>query len=320
MASMTKKWLLSAILIALICLVLFSLTACSGEGLFGSYETQSFDISDDFEDILIEIDTAEVNFLLSQDDACHVVAYAQKNINYDARVDNGTLKISVSDDREWYEYVQIGFESSFLVVYLPKTEYSALALKASTSDVLLSGNFKFDSIDMSVSTGDLNVSASARGAVSLKASTGDIDLSDMSASYISITVSTGEVDVDNVICDGDFELAVSTGDAEIKNMTCNNFSSTEGDTGNLKMDDVIAAEKITVVRSTGSVTLYACDAEELDIETDTGDVKGVLLTSKIFIVRTDTGRINVPETTEGGKCKVITSTGNIKLEIIDSKE
>ena len=57
-----------------------------------------------------------------------------------------------------------------------------------------------------------------------------------------------------------------------------------------------------------------CDAAELSITTDTGDVKGTLLSDKVFIARTDTGRVHVPETTNGGKCKITTSTGDIIFE------
>lgn len=308
--------------IAFIALVIMicSFTACSGKGLTNvfltHYESQTIDISDDFSDISIETDTADVQFLISEDDKCHVVAYTQKNINYDAKVESGTLKISIHDDREWYEYIQVGVESSSLTVYLPKNEYSALKLKGSTSDVILSGNFKFEDIDIGISTGDIDVSASATGNVSLKTSTGDIDLSDMSAASISLTVSSGEIEVENVVSAGDFTINVSTGDAEIENMTCVNFSS-EGSTGNLEMENVIASGNITIARSTGAVSLYACDAAELDIKMGTGDVKGVLLTSKIFITRTSTGKIDVPESTEGGKCKIVTSTGDIKFEIAD---
>ena len=39
------------------------------------------------------------------------------------------------------------------------------------------------------------------------------------------------------------------------------------------------------------------------------------LTEKIFIAKTDTGEIKVPETTSGGKCKITTDTGDIKIEI-----
>ena len=317
----TKKIITVAILIIALSTMVFSLTACSGDELknlfITPYQTQTLDISDDFSDIFIETDTANVQFLISEDDECHVVAYTQKNINYDAKVEDGVLNISIHDDREWYECIQVGVESSSLTVYLPKNEYSALKLKGSTSDVILSGNFKFEDIDIGISTGDIDVSASATGNVNLKTSTGDIELSDMSAASISLTVSSGEIEVENVVSSGDFTINVSTGDAEIENMTCVNFSS-EGSTGNLEMEDVIASGNITIVRSTGTVSLYACDAAELDIEMSTGDVKGVLLTSKIFITRTSTGKIDVPESTEGGKCKIVTSTGDIKFEFADN--
>ena len=316
----TKNIITLAISLIALGIMLLSFTACSGEGLtnlfLSHYEAQTIDISDDFADIFIETDTADVQFLISEDDECHVVAYTQKNINYDAKVEDGVLNISIHDDREWYEYIQVGVESSSLTVFLPKNEYSDFTLKGSTCNVLLSDNFKFEDIDIMVSTGDIEASASATGNVSLTSSTGDIDLSDMSAASISLTVSSGYIEVENVVSAGDFTINVSTGDAEIENMTCVNFSS-EGSTGNLEMENVIASGNITIARSTGTVSLYACDAAELDIKMGTGDVKGVLLTSKVFITRTSTGKIDVPESTEGGKCKIVTSTGDIKFEIAD---
>ena len=54
---------------------------------------------------------------------------------------------------------------------------------------------------------------------------------------------------------------------------------------------------------------------ELFVETDTGDVRGSLLTEKTFIVQTDTGSVDVPETTTGGKCEITTDTGDIEIEI-----
>ena len=58
-----------------------------------------------------------------------------------------------------------------------------------------------------------------------------------------------------------------------------------------------------------------CDAAELFVESDTGDVKGSLLTDKVFITESDTGRVNVPKTVTGGKCEIITNTGDIEIVI-----
>ena len=71
-----------------------------------------------------------------------------------------------------------------------------------------------------------------------------------------------------------------------------------------------------IVRSTGDVRLDKCDAGEIEIETRTGDISGSLRSEKIFIARSDTGRIEVPETLTGGKCKIISDTGNIDITIV----
>lgn len=83
-----------------------------------------------------------------------------------------------------------------------------------------------------------------------------------------------------------------------------------------KIINVIATEKFSIKRSTGDVTFDGCDATEIFVETDTGNVKGSLLTDKVFIAQTDTGRVDVPKTVNSGKCEICTDTGDIKIDII----
>ena len=66
---------------------------------------------------------------------------------------------------------------------------------------------------------------------------------------------------------------------------------------------------------TGRIELLGFDAEEIFIETDTGDVFGTLLTEKVFIAESDTGDVSVPKTASGGRCEIISDTGNIEIEI-----
>lgn len=316
----TKKWLTVVMAMIVLGTVLIAFSSCSSDSkvsfFISQYENKVYEVSNDFEDIVIEVDTADVYFLVSEVDKCHVVAYTQEKINYDVKVEDGALKISVSDDRAWYENIKIGLEESSLCIYLPKSEYKALTLNGSTCDVNLSQNFKFTSIDMDISTGDLNLSASSWGAVKLETTTGDIKLSNMSAESVSLTITTGDIELENVVCSGDVSFKGRTGECKLKNVSCNNLYD-EGTTGDVEMENVIASGDITIVRSTGKVSLYACDATELYIETTTGDVKGVLLTPKIFIVRTTTGDIDVPETTTGGTCKIKTTTGDVIFTIAE---
>ena len=57
------------------------------------------------------------------------------------------------------------------------------------------------------------------------------------------------------------------------------------------------------------------EARTISIKTDTGDVTGTLLSEKEFITDSDTGNIDVPKTTTGGKCEITTDTGDIKIDI-----
>jgi len=40
-----------------------------------------------------------------------------------------------------------------------------------------------------------------------------------------------------------------------------------------------------------------------------------LLTDKVFITKTDTGSINVPDSITGGRCEIKTDTGDIKITV-----
>ena len=57
------------------------------------------------------------------------------------------------------------------------------------------------------------------------------------------------------------------------------------------------------------------DANDIFVETDTGHVTGTLLTDKVFITQTDTGDVDIPKTVDGGRCEIITDTGDIKINI-----
>ena len=78
---------------------------------------------------------------------------------------------------------------------------------------------------------------------------------------------------------------------------------------------MIATERFSIERSTGDVQLNGCDADEIYVKTDTGDVSGNLLTEKVFFAETDTGDIDVPRTNAGGRCEIITDTGDIRIQI-----
>ena len=70
-----------------------------------------------------------------------------------------------------------------------------------------------------------------------------------------------------------------------------------------------------IKRSTGKVEFNQCDADTIYVKTNTGSVTGSLLSEKVFITDTDTGKVDVPKTITGGRCEITTDTGNIIISV-----
>lgn len=280
----------------------------------GTYETNTHEINEDLNAISIHTDTADIVFVPADNGECSVVCYEQSSSKHTVSVKDGTLTIEVTNTKKWYEYIGINYGSPKITVYLPKAEYSALKIKESTGDIEIPNNFRFENVDIAVSTGDVKCSTSVTGAIKISASTGDVSLENMSAGSLNLSTSTGDITVSGAVCEGDLSLRVTTGKTRLTDMTCKNITSS-GNTGDISLKNVIATETITVKRSTGDVNFDSSDAAEIFVTTDTGDVSGSLLSEKVFLIKTDTGDVSVPDSVTGGRCEITTDTGDIKISI-----
>jgi len=278
------------------------------------FETNKYKMNDSFKDIKIITNTADIEFVYSEVSHSMVVCNEQKNLKHSVMVKNNTLLIEVVDTRKWYEYIGINFKNPKITIYLPNSEYGNLSIKASTGDVNIPNNFKFKSINVLLSTGNIMNYASVRDNLKIKTSTGNIHIENISANTIELSTSTGKVNIENVNCHSDMNVKVSTGNTNIINANCKSILSS-GSTGNIYLDNVVATEKFSIKRDTGKVNFKDCDAKEIYVNTNTGDVIGNLLTDKVFFVKSDTGKIDVPKTVSDEKCEVITDTGDIKITV-----
>ena len=278
------------------------------------YEINTYEINDEFQNISIKTDTADICFLPSGDGACRVVCYEESKQRHAVTVQDGHLVIDKVNQRKWYDHIGINFGNLSITVYIPKGEYGALAIKASTGDVAIPKDFKFASMDISASTGDVTNYASASGRIKIKASTGDIHVENLTTDSLDLSVSTGKVTASGISCHGDVKVKVTTGNTRLTDMTCRSLIS-DGNTGSIYLKNVVATELFSIERSTRDVRFEAGYTADISIETDTGHVKGTLLSDKVFIIKTDTGDYEVPETTTGGKCSIQTDTGDIKISI-----
>ena len=103
-----------------------------------------------------------------------------------------------------------------------------------------------------------------------------------------------------------------TGDQTYNDITAT-YLNIETDTGDTKLTNTIIQEDFTFIGGTGNVLFDGFDAKNIDMELSTGDVKGTILTGKVFDAHSDTGKVIVPENKDGGNCKINVSTGDIYI-------
>lgn len=318
--SKATVWILAGIALFLIgAIVLLTVLSVSDWDFtrFGTqqYETSTHPIGEDFENILIQTITADIQFLPAADGTCRVVCFESEYRKHNVTVTDGTLTVTqTQDERKWYHRIGINVQTPKVTVYLPGETYETLTVRNTTGDTELPRNFRFGTVDISGTTGDIECEASVSGLLKIKISTGDIDIEHVCAGELDVSVATGDLDLSGVDCLGDLRIGFSTGDAEISDISCKNLTA-KGNTGDFILENTVASGKITVNGNTGDVRLQSCDAAELFIKTNTGDIKGSLRSDKIFVTKTGTGSVRVPSSSVGGTCELTTNTGDIRITV-----
>jgi len=321
MSRASKIWLITAASLMLIGLIIFGgvMTMLNWDLSKLStikYETNTYEPTEKFDGISVYTVTAAVEIRPSEDGKVTVICREDEKARHSVSVKDGTLTVELKDERKWYDRIGINFSSPQITVYIPNVEYGTLKIKNTTGKISVLPDLKFNSIDVTVTTGDVKLLASAEGDVKVKTNTGDITVNNISAGSVDLAATTGKITASSVTSAGDFNIKVTTGKTCLTNVSCKSLT-TSGSTGSITLTDVIAFESFNISRDTGNVKLEKCDASEIFIKTDTGNVKGSLLSEKVFIVNTDTGKKYVPKTVTGGRCEITTDTGDIIIKIAE---
>lgn len=315
----TRAWLIMAAFLVILGSLLFAAVMTVNRWDFTKlstveYDTSSYQIGEEFRDILIEADTADVILAPPDDGKCTVICHERADAPSSLCVEeNETLIIRENDNRKWHTHIDVAFESPSITVCLPRSEYASLTVTGSTGNVEIPEDFSFDSMDISISTGNINDCASSE-ILKISTTTGDITIADSSAKAIDLSTSTGNVKVSDTDCEGGLQISVTTGETELSDVSCGELIS-KGTTGGILLERVIAAGKISVERSTGDIRFDDSDAAEILIATATGDITGSLLSEKQFIAHSDTGSVKVPDSGNGGSCEINSDTGDIQFKI-----
>jgi hypothetical protein len=253
------------------------------------YIENTYEITNDFKDIKIDIKESNVKIVEEASNA-RIETKQKENTDFVVEVKNDVLTIVETSNYKWYQHIW-NIRKNVVTIYIPYKTIGNLDIDGSTSDIKIDDNISFSD-------------------VRIKLSTGDTYLSSIKAKSLDLYCSTGDIIVNNVNVDSDIKLDTSTGDIKLIKTDCKTLNINIS-TGDVFLSDVLVLGDMIIDGDTSDVYLERFDATNIEIEISTGDVKGTILTPKIFMTKSSTGYISVPEIQNGGKCKITTSTGDI---------
>ena len=275
----------------------------------------TFETTDAFRDISIETDIADLYFLASEDGVCRVDCVDFANKTYAVNVKKGTLTIVKNDNRAWHEnngLAPIG--EARVTVYLPEEKYASLQIDENTGNIEMPSAFSFEQAMINTSTGGVYWFAPVSEKLSITSDTGDVEVRSTSPRSLALKTDTGDISASEVQNTQQIYIETDSGKIELINAGCMSLSANSS-TGDIALKNVIANELLVIKNDTGVVVFDRSDAAEIYVQTDTGDVLGSLLSEKVFLTETDTGDVDVPKSVTGGRCEIVTDTGDISITI-----
>ncbi len=293
-------------------------------------EEHTYNITESFRNIKVDVQVTDVTLKHSEDGSTKVAVLESEKIRHNVEVENDALKItSVTEQRKWFDLSWLSVKTPSVVIYLPEKAYEELRISSATGDIRIPDGFFFSKADVEASTGDVELSGAIKTTLRVKTSTGDIGIRDFYGWNMDLETATGKITLDSgssgyysyasvpsAVQYGKVSVRMKTGALVMKDFTCGTLE-TKGSTGSIRMTNVVTRNAMSLERSTGSIHLESCDAENemITIETSTGSVRGSLKTGKIFAAKSSTGSVNVPASAEGIPCRITTSTGSIDITI-----
>ncbi len=277
--------------------------------------TNEHEISDSFTNINFDVETANIEFVVSTDGQTKVVCEEREKYPHEVEVKDDTLNIKFVDKVKWYEKVfNWSWKTEKITVYMPVAAYGNLNIECSTGAAKIKGDYTFENFYIKASTGALYLESDVTEQIDVKMSTGAVKFKGVASKNVNVVTSTGDINLEDVNVEEKLYIKASTGDATLKGVRAKNLEA-KFSTGDMKLDDVLVEQKVDFKASTGKFTFSGFDCETLNCKTDTGDIRGAIINEHIIYAHSDTGRVDVPHCATGSVWNIESDTGRIIITI-----
>ncbi|MDD5928448.1 MAG: DUF4097 family beta strand repeat-containing protein [Spirochaetales bacterium] len=185
--------------------------------------------------------------------------------------------------------------------------------------VYIPENKKFETLEVSTSSGELTADQLIAQTAVISASSGDITLTDCSFEQSNVDTSSGDISI-KTITSKKLKTKTSSGRIKFGTITCDSFS-VHASSGNISVEK-IECETFSAETSSGDITFDKVTADYFDAEASSGDIKLGLekVPEASSSLKTSSGEqsVFVPKE-QGFSLKVSTTSGTFKDRIENNR-
>ena len=266
--------------------------------------------------LAVDVWDVTVEILPSEDGKITVSRNETEKVFYSVSVESGTLTVRRIDHRKWYERLGFfHFQAPTLTVRLPKGRYETLNAKVRSFDLFVAEGIVFDRATVTASSGSVRYFADVKETLTLTVTSGSLSVKNVSAEEITGAVTSGRMEWEEISCKR-LTLSGTSGTTKLNNVAAADVVSLELTSGSVTLTDVVCDGDFSVKTTSGSLRLNRCDGGEITLQTTSGSVKGTLRSPKVFNVKVSNGSVNVPDSVQNaGLCEIKTTGGSVKISI-----
>lgn len=256
-----------------------------------SLEERKVTIGQTFESIAVQTGDCDVNFVPFDGNAdAHIVFMEREKVSHHTSVQGGVLKIRMTDQRQWMDFIGFGGKSMEMTIYLPRKQYESLRVATDTGDIQIPKVLCVKQIQLRSDTGDVLCEGFAEQSVSCFTDTGDMTVKSCAPQKLELRTDTGDVKLQELKAT-ELHLETDTGKVAGEDISCTTFTC-KTDTGDVVLKALTASDYLQVFTNTGDVQIRDSDTSRINIETDTGDVHvPKAWQQKAYHIESDTGNI-----------------------------
>lgn len=227
---------------------------------------------DGIDELELEFRSSNLNLIFTDDNQVRIVQYSSEELTgnqlFTYSKSNSRLKVLEGSRRVhfFFNFTQTAYD-----VYIPKQYEGSLNLKSVSGDILVEDNLKLKELDISSTSGNINMNHIESKKIKLETISGDISLGDITSKELSMKSVSGNVKTGKLMnnikiktTSGDMRLGAIEGEIDLSSIS-----------GKIVSEDFKITGDSKVKTTSGNVEIYLNEESNCEIRPKTlsGDIE-----------------------------------------------